>query len=147
LAAAGLTTCLLSFPATAVAADPAQVFERFDLIGTWSPDCSLPPSPWNPRVTYRNVFGQVLHTVTFDGRTIAVRDQVGTALAVGTDGVVFTVVRNGRPTLTVTLKFEFGRVHSDRSVGVDGHVYVDHGIDLSTGLPVLEDEMCAAANS
>jgi hypothetical protein len=130
-----------------MAADPVQVFERYDLIGTWSPDCSLPPSPRNPRVTYRNVFGQIVHTVTFDGRTIAVRDQVGAAFPVAVDAVVFTVVRNGRVTLTVTLKKEFGRVHSDRSVSVDGHVYVNRGIDLMTGFPVLDDEMCAPAMS
>ena len=119
-----------------------QAFRAYDLFGTWSPHCNQPPSPDNPRVVWRLQNGVILHQVSFDGTTAALTDQVGTGAAVGRDRVWFTSIRDGRFALTVTIRIVDGRIYPLKSSGPDGHVFVDHGINLATGAPTPVDEKC-----
>jgi len=44
-------TALFLVPAGAGAASAEDVFQKFDLFGTWAADCDQPATPTNPRVT------------------------------------------------------------------------------------------------
>jgi hypothetical protein len=124
-----------------------EVFEALGLIGTWSPDCQSPPSASNPRITYREFNGKVIHSVTFDGFRWAVIDEVGSAALIGRDKITLTVVRDQRIFATVTIQLRDGRLHILKSVGANGQVNVDREIETWTGRPALVDERCAAAIS
>jgi hypothetical protein len=122
---------------------PVQVFQEFGLLGAWSPDCRREPSPDNPRVIWRVVNGTIVHTVTLDGRNLALVDTVGSARIVGEGLIRFTSIRHDRVALTVTLRMREGRIRTVRSEGPDGQVYYDHERELATGKPSISDEPCA----
>ena len=130
-------------------ADPGAIgaFERFGLLGTWSPRCSLPPSHLNPRVTWRVAGGVVVHAVTFDGRTVAVQDRVASADILAGHDMRIVEVREGGATLTVVVRLIGHHAWSMRSVGPDGHVFVEEGVEAATGKPTLVDERCEAVTS
>jgi hypothetical protein len=127
--------------------DPVDVFDSYRLLGTWSPDCTSNASQHNPRVTFQGRGGRLIHTVTFDGRKLALIDEVASATPIDATHLIFTVVRSNRLFATVTIRLEFGMLHIVKSVGADGRLTVDRGIDQSTGMPALVDERCEAAVS
>jgi len=123
---------------------PTDVFASLGLLGTWSPNCSGEPSTENPRVTWKAVGDMVVHTVSFDGRMVALRDTVGSAEILDDQDVRFTAVRNGNVALTITIRLLDNRVWTLRAVGADGHVFYDQGVEVATGKPALVDERCGA---
>jgi hypothetical protein len=137
----------LSIAQTASAKTPAEVFEAFGLFGTWSPICAWPASPTNPRVTWQPWGEQVLHTVTFGGGSVAIRDFVGAAVAVDDHTLRITIIRSGTASLTVTLRVGDDYEQAVRSVGTDGHVFYDNGADVATGRAALIDVRCQASVS
>ena len=141
------TALLATSPASAPSNDPVTVFRQFGLVGTWSPRCTEPPSLDNPRVTWREANGALLHTVSFDGRTASIEDHVGIAIQVDEATLRFTLVRHGTLLATVTVQRADGYVHTVQSVAANGHVYYDKGVELSTGKPALADEPCSATVS
>jgi hypothetical protein len=50
-----LVTAAQLFPQEAGAASMQDIFERYDLAGTWAADCTKPASRQNPHVVYRLV--------------------------------------------------------------------------------------------
>ncbi len=98
-------------------------------------------------MTWQASGGAVEHTVAFGGTPAALRDYVGAAERVGDGQVRFTIVRNGRLALTVSVIVRDGRMQTRHSIGADGHVYYDGGIELQTGRPGLSDERCAPVMS
>ncbi len=126
---------------------PVEAFRTFGLIGTWSPDCQREPAPDNPRVSWNVIDGAIIHTVTFDGRTLALVDTVSSAEIMDNDIIRFTAVRAGGFALITTLRIMNGRIRTIRSKGSDGRVYYDHAVELATGKPSLIDEHCAAVIS
>jgi hypothetical protein len=137
----------LSTVSPAYAKTPAEVFQEFELFGTWSPNCEAPPSATNPRVTWRPDGQQVLHTVTFDGRRAAIRDMVGDATVIDGQTLQITIMRSGKAALTVTMRVGEDFEQAVRSVGMDGHVFYDGGVDVATGHAALIDERCQASVS
>jgi hypothetical protein len=123
------------------------VFDSHGLLGTWSPDCTSNASPSNPRVTFQGRGGRLIHTVTFDGRKLALIDEVTSATPIDATHLIFTVVRSNRLFATVTVRLEFGMLHILKSVSAEGRLNVDREIDQSTGMPALVDERCEAAVS
>jgi hypothetical protein len=140
-----LTAGLVSAnPQAAAAVSPTvELFSAFSLLGTWSPNCKLPPSLTNPRVAWRIEGDTILHSVTFDGRTFAVVDRVGAASLIDADTLTFSVIRAERIYAMVNVRMENGRLQLIRSVRYDGHVIVDQGREVSTGRDVPADEPCS----
>jgi hypothetical protein len=54
----GFTTVLALAPAAAQAASVKEIFERHELLGTWSADCSKPMSRQNRHAIYRVIDGE-----------------------------------------------------------------------------------------
>ena len=139
---------MVAVSSRAAAVSPTvALFSAFSLLGTWSPDCELPPSLTNPRVAWHRQGDTILHTVTFDGREFAVVDRVGTASLIDAGTLTFSVIRAERLYATVIIRMENGRLQLVQSVTSDGHVIVDQGRYLATGRDVPADEPCSPAMS
>ncbi len=82
------------------------------------------------------------HSVDFGPRRPRLVDTVGTARILEPGLTEFTTIRDGQLALTVTVRERDGHLSAYRSVGADGRVYYDHGIQLSNGRPALVDERC-----
>jgi hypothetical protein len=142
LGAATLVASGVFAESVAASESAADVFEQFTLFGTWSPDCSKPASADNPRIIWKQAGSRVVHGVSFDDRTLAIRDSVGSAQAIDKDTVLLSIVRNHRPFATVTIGLAAGRLYIVQSIGADGRLIVDHGVEVATAKPALTDELC-----
>jgi hypothetical protein len=138
--------CLIVTIAAQAGTDPSQAFRDLGLEGVWSPDCRRAPSIDNPRVFWwPRDSGPFTHAVTFDGKTFALNDTVGSAVRLNNSQIRFVVVRNTGPALTVTVEWRGTKIHTLASAGADGTVYYRNGIETATGRPSLLDERCDIA--
>ncbi len=132
--------------ASAHASNPTiTAFQAFGLLGQWSPDCRRPPSADNPRVFYDITgTGLILHSVTNDGRTVALSDTASDAAILADDLIRFSVVRDGKLSLIVTLQRVAGKIRTIDSVGADGTHYYSNGLERSSGKRSMMFERCDA---
>ncbi|MGA3399240.1 MAG: hypothetical protein ABSC95_08465 [Acetobacteraceae bacterium] len=127
---------------------PAEAFQAFGLIGTWSVDCRRVASADNPRIAWTALSsGQVVHTVTLDGQTPWLIDTVTDAVILSNDELRFTVARRNGARLTATITMSQGLIQSTRSVAGDGTVLVDRGIEIATGKATMIYERCGMSIS
>jgi hypothetical protein len=143
IAAAVVPFCLISAATVHAESDPSSAFRDFGLEGVWSPDCGRAPSKENPRVFWRvGTSGPVTHAVTFDGKTFALVDTVSAASRLGENQLRFSVARNGKLALIVTIERTGVKLHTITSIGADGTVYYRNGRQEATGAPSQVDERC-----
>ena len=72
-------------------------------------------------------------------------DTVASAVRLNDNQLRFTVARNGKPALTATVEGRGTKHQTVTSVGADGTVYYQNGIESATGKPSLLDEPCDVA--
>lgn len=122
----------------AVAEDgPAAVFDGFGLLGTWSPDCRMPPPATNVRVTWFEEDGRLIQSSTAEGRAEGLRGEVGSAQRIAADLLQFTFVKDGRVSATALLAREGDRIRPVRSEMPDGRLLVEGGRFHVTGRPTF----------
>ncbi|MGD0430477.1 MAG: hypothetical protein ABSA58_05245 [Acetobacteraceae bacterium] len=138
--------CLIAAATVHAEDDASRIFRSFGLEGVWSPDCDHAPSRENPRVYWQlGNSGPITHAVTFDGKTFAVIDTISAASRLNDNQIRFSVVRDRRVALTVTVERKGGKIHTLSSVGADGTIYYRNGIEMATGNAGLFDQRCDGA--
>jgi hypothetical protein len=100
----------------------------------------------NPRVYWQlQNSGPITHAVTFDGKTFALIDTVVAASHLSENRIRFSLVRHGKVWLTVTVERKGVKIHTVTSIGSDGTIYYNNGVEVATGKASLFDEHCNGA--
>jgi len=138
--------CLIGATGVHAEGDASQTFRTFGLEGVWSADCSRDPSSENPRVYWQlRDSGPITHAVTFDGKTFVLVDTVSAAFRLSENRIRFSLVRQGKVGLTVTVERKGAKIHTVTSIGSDGTIYYSNGVEVATGKASLFDEHCDGA--
>ena len=144
MTAAMAAAALIGLGSTARGQDATPaVLRQFGLEGIWSPDCSRPASPSNPRAVWDvPAPGPVLHSVTYDMQAFSPADTISDAVLLSGRVLQFAMGRGIAPSVVVTVERAGARIRTLGAVGMDGQEYYADGVEVATGKPSVAYERC-----
>jgi hypothetical protein len=134
----------------AVANSLKSVAETAGLLGTWTTDCSKPPTHANWYITYEATPTGGVQALYNNGPPIGSLLAVVESILIVSPTTVATRVRYSDPkwgknngdVFDMILELKDDRKHTIRSVRIDGHVFVKDGIMTSSGRPSAIHQRC-----